>query len=202
MKRICVRKSQQATSVAPVQSCEEMENNKKVDSFLNELKQKLDTMNDKTDEVIDNVVNPVAKLVLSDVMPIMENACALLSEEPPHQIITKQTLRINEIEEFEPEIVDMKEEQLSEVNTIELNDTIVANEDCILKISPIAKLPIAHILSANVIFANPCDGVSHEIIESDDKCSFLLYVKNNRNEDLNVKICYNVLFDKVTETSC
>jgi hypothetical protein len=50
-------------------------------------------------------------------------------------------------------------------------------------------------LSANVLFSNPCDGVFHEIVENvDEPNSFSLYLKNNRDEDLNVKICYSVKF--------
>lgn len=193
MRRINIRKP------------EVKESNEKVDAFMDELKEKLDDINEVTDKVIDNVVTPVTKFVINDVVPVVvpvvEEVIHLLNTEAPENIVTKQTIKINEpIIEQEPEEVndyeELKDENQQEVNTIILHDKILPYEECLLKISPVAKLPISHILSANLIFENPCDSIQHEIIENDDPCSFSIYVKNNGNEELSAKVTYNVLFDK------
>jgi translation elongation factor EF-G len=206
MKRVHLKKSNPPTVVNPcvITIDPPVEDTKKVDVFIQDLKQTLDEVHEKTDEVIDEVITPIAEFVVEDVIPIVEEVVELFNSEPPeeqHIIISKRTIKINDpipkLEEVPKIEEEFDNEQLSEINTIPMDDKILAHEECLLKISPIAKLPISHVLAANLIFSNPCDDVVHEIvIEDDDPCSFLLYVKNNRNEDVNAKITYHVLFQK------
>ena len=229
MKRIHFKKSIvptiQITNTPTVPySQENDDSDKKVDVFVQELKEKLSNLNEKSNEVtipivndiIDEVTQPLPKFIdITDevlspnendvIYPDIDEIEQSLDEEiEEHIILTKQSLRVNKppVTQPVPIPIPIKEEeeyedvQLSEVNTIALDEKIVANEECLLRISPIAKLPISHILSAHLVFSNPCDGVTHEIIENEDPCSFSLYVKNNRNDDLNVKVCYNVLFNE------
>ena len=183
------------------------ENDKKVDAVMQELKETLDVVNEKTDEVIDNVVAPVTKFIVNDVVPVIETVVDLLDSEAPSdeikekKIITKQTIKINEPVDVPDEsindIVDEPNEQLcdEEINTIELDEPILPFEECLLKIEPVANREISHIISANIIMSSQSYDINHEIIQNkDDPKSFLIHVKNNGCNELNIKICYCVKF--------
>lgn len=160
----------------------------KVQIVMEELKEKLDDINETTDEIIDDVITPVAEFVVDDVVPIVKGIVEMLKAEPDSCVLSKETIKINE--PVEETFTDINEE----LNTIQLSDPILAHEECLIKINPIGKAPIKHILSANLIFEVPCDDVTHDIVESDDNMSFSLFVKNNRNDNLNVKVCYHIQF--------
>jgi hypothetical protein len=162
-----------------------------------QVKDEKDDMVEGSTEIIERYVNDIKVLVEKK---NIENPSSLeksnngdtspcILSEVDYPIITKKTIKINELVK---EVT--KHEPLSEINTIVLSEKIVANEECLLKITPLKNLPITHILSANLVFSNPLDNVVHQIVESDDPKCFLLYVKNNRNEDIKVKVCYNVMF--------
>lgn len=158
-------------------------------------------------EHVEDLIDDIGD-VASDVVEIVEHVAPLVIEtfqkfrsEPQEEILSKETLRISLPVPDVPQQVIMEEKKRDEeINTLELKEKILAHEECLLKIAPVAKKPITHILSANLVF-NSVDfkisslGVDHEIVQSDDPCSFMLFIKNNRNEDLNVKINYHVLFE-------
>lgn len=175
-----------------------IENDKKVDEFVQDLKHSLDELNTKTDEVIDNVISPVVKLVVDEVIPAVETVEQLFNAEPDDDetpILRKETLKINEPVAIEDEKVETLAQQPQiETQTIG-NIEILAHEECLLHIAPKTKLQISHVICAHLNFFSPTDDVVQQIIyNEEDRCTFSLFVKNNGDTDFNANLTYSVMF--------
>lgn len=101
---------------------------------------------------------------------------------------------------------------LEEINTVDLGEPILAHEECLLQIKPLQDKPIKDILSVNVILDTIVNDLEtqfgenglinsigeldivHEILTTGDNNSFNLFLKNNTNDSLKIKICYHVVF--------
>lgn len=189
MKRIILRKNHHPTLIKP--NVDESSGNTKIaDAFVSELKQKLETVVDNVRSIPDDHTLPTTP-ASSDELELSDFDVEI-PEDKQSPVITKESIKIHTPD---IEVEDLQHEnKLIEMNTVLLNETIKANEECFLKITPIAKKKIKHVLSANLIFNKVCDNVLYNIVENSDPFSFSLYVKNNRNEDLNVKVSYHVVF--------
>lgn len=150
---------------------------------------------EKVKDAVENVA-PVALEVVEHVAPVILEVVEAFSDAPADvPLVEKQVLRVHNN-------LDIKETNTrdEEINTIELEDKLMGFEECLLKICPIAKKPITHILGAHLVF-NVEDVISHslnvehQIVESDDPNAFSLFVKNNGSDDVKIKINYHVLFD-------
>ena len=141
--------------------------------------------------VVEPVVEPV--VVAPVEVPVAETL---------EKVLSKLTLRLNKKEEpeeveveEEPEPVEEEDEIESEINTVKLDDVIVAGEECLITIKPIKKMKITHIIACNLLFKSPVKGVRHEIIATPDAQSFQLFVSNEGDEDVEgLQICYDILF--------
>ena len=104
-------------------------------------------------------------------------------------LLTKQTLRICEND------ADIEVNEVSEYATIDCNDKLLANEECVIEISPKMKQPIKSIISAYPVFIEPTFNVDHNILNFDENSkSFKMCLKNNGNQDLKFKIHYHVQY--------
>lgn len=169
------------------------------DKIKKEYEEHVEPIIEKVEPVVEKIIDVVEDVceVVEHVAPVVLEVVQLCREQPPEvPSVEKEVLRVNNPVESSPEVVCHDEE----INTLELEDKLLAFEECLLKITPVAKKPITHILGAHLVFNandvrdNSLD-VEHKIVESDDANSFSLHVKNNCNADVKVKINYHVLFD-------
>lgn len=147
----------------------------------------------ETEKVIDKVIDvavPVINFVAEDVIPMIEKIADTMAEPDDIPIVSKQSLRIN----TPVETIESEHNNDCEINTVDL-PIVMAHEDCLFCISPKCNRPITHIISSNIILSEPLDGIFSEIVFSPDTPhSFSLFVKNTRNDDVTLKLCYNVMF--------
>jgi len=163
--------------------------NKTTNPFVVELKEKLGEINNKAVDIVENVIEPIVEHALPMIQDTIEEFMTEPTEEKPS--IVKETIKINTKEEVEtePEPIELD----YEINSVILGDKILSGEECVLKISPLAKKEIKTIVSVSPIINKPLN-VAFSLIDSDDLNSFSVFVRNLSEEDVNVTINYYVHF--------